>query len=71
MENIIWRFFPEHLFFSHLFVNFAGLDKDHMQEFIVNITKVNKEVFQFLRTKTKFLVLLLSSLLVHNLSNLM
>lgn len=70
MENIIWRFFPEDLLLSHFFINFAGLNKDHIQEFIVNKIKVNKEVFLFLYTKMKFLVFLLSSLLVHNLSNL-
>lgn len=65
------KIFPEHLLLSHLFINFAGLDKDHIQEFIVNKIKVNKEGFQFLCTKTIFLVFILSSLLVHNLSNLM
>lgn len=69
MENIIWRFFPEHLLLSHLFINFAALDKDRIQEFIVNKIKINKEVFKFRCTKPKILVFLLSSLLIHNLSN--
>lgn len=68
-ENIICSSFQK----SYCYCTdlFAVLAKDRKQELFVNELKLNKEVLQFLCSKAKLLVLLLSLLLDYDLSNLM